>query len=79
MIAFMWDQACIKLGFWVFGPDIHIYLECASSVVDAERVKRLAQAGELMGYPRTDLWGCFDTLEGPQLANGGAAMPTFSL
>ena len=56
------DGAPINAGFMVLEPKIFDYLKDDSTVLEAEPMEKLADAGELMSYTHSGFWQCMDSL-----------------
>ena len=50
-------------GFFVFEPAVLDYISGDASILEAEALARLADAGELMAYRHPGFWQCMDTTQ----------------
>lgn len=56
------DGEPINAGFMVLEPKIFDYLNDDTTVLEAEPMEKLADAGELMSYTHRGFWQCMDSL-----------------
>lgn len=61
-------DAWINGGFFVFDQRVFEYLD-ENSVLENEPLERLAEDGQLMGYPHEGFWACMDTYKDNERLN----------
>ena len=55
-------EGWINGGFFVFEPAVFDYLHGDETVLEADPLERLAEAGQLMAYRHEGYWQCMDTI-----------------
>jgi glucose-1-phosphate cytidylyltransferase len=56
------DSGWINGGFFILSPKVCEYLDGDATIWEREPLERLAQSGNLAGYPHRGFWHCMDTL-----------------
>jgi glucose-1-phosphate cytidylyltransferase len=56
------DEGWINGGFFVLNRKVLDYIEGDDCIWERGPLERLAEEGQLMGYPHKGFWSCIDTL-----------------
>lgn len=57
-----YDGNLINIGFMVFEPEFLDYIECDSTILEQEPMKKLLDDQQLMAYTHKGFWQCMDTI-----------------
>jgi glucose-1-phosphate cytidylyltransferase len=63
-------EGWINGGFMVFEPGVFSYMTGDKTVLEADTLEELAQAGQLAAYRHEQFWQCMDTLREKRLLDG---------